>query len=295
MALQSELWYFSSMNNESNIPSFGLFGEQQPFPDVIHCEAFSDRAPLFDWHIVPHRHAQMSQFFVISEGHVSATADGKTWELSSGQYLYVPELCVHQFQFEPGTNGSVFSFPNSVVNSMGPNGGELLAVISKPFTGALCDHLRTLTDMLRTVSEQSQTFRSQLAVALSHSILALIAETERPNIQSTDGQITSRMAELDLLVAQHAAQGWSASDYAAALAVSTGHLSRLCRQASGLGAAAYIEQKVMVEACRLLAFTQLPISEIGYRLGFADPSYFSKRFKRAQGQAPSEYRSIFMG
>ena len=91
------------------------------------------------------------------------------------------------------------------------------------------------------------------------------------------------------------AESWTASDYADALALSTGHLSRLCRQASGRGAAAYIEHHLMEEACRLLAFTALPVSDIGYRLGYADPSYFSKRFRIVRQQAPTEYRAQFSG
>ena len=62
-----------------------------------------------------------------------------------------------------------------------------------------------------------------------------------------------------------------------------------------MGAKAYIEQAVMGEASRLLAFTRLPMSEIGYRLGFDDPSHFSKRFRAARGLAPSAYRRQLEG
>ena len=47
----------------------------------------------------------------------------------------------------------------------------------------------------------------------------------------------------------------------------------------------------MEEACRLLAFTALPVSQVGYRLGYGDPSYFTRRFTRLQGQTPSAYRA----
>jgi len=88
-------------------------------------------------------------------------------------------------------------------------------------------------------------------------------------------------------------EGGGASDYAAGWRVRAGQLSRLCRAASGMGAAAYLEHKIMDEACRLLAFTQLPVSAVGYRLGYGDPSYFTKRFRAARGQTPSRYRTRF--
>lgn len=49
----------------------------------------------------------------------------------------------------------------------------------------------------------------------------------------------------------------------------------------------------LTEARRLLAFTLLPVAEIGYRLGFPDPAYFSRRFRAATGESPSVYRARF--
>jgi len=61
-----------------------------------------------------------------------------------------------------------------------------------------------------------------------------------------------------------------------------------------LSASAYIEAHIIQEACRLLAFTQLSVAEVGYRLGFADPSYFSRRFRAVQQETPSVYRQRFV-
>ena len=53
------------------------------------------------------------------------------------------------------------------------------------------------------------------------------------------------------------------------------------RQATGRPASAAIEERVIREARRNLAYSNLPISEIAYELGFADPAYFSRVFARA--------------
>jgi AraC-like DNA-binding protein len=44
------------------------------------------------------------------------------------------------------------------------------------------------------------------------------------------------------------------------------------------------------EAIRLLKDSELNISEIAYNLGFSDPLYFSKYFKKEVGVAPLQYR-----
>lgn len=72
-----------------------------------------------------------------------------------------------------------------------------------------------------------------------------------------------------------------------------GHLNRLCQAALGTSASRHIEALTMTEARRLLAFTRLTVAEVGYRLGFADPSYFSRRFRAETGESPSAYRARF--
>ena len=83
--------------------------------------------------------------------------------------------------------------------------------------------------------------------------------------------------------------------YAEALHVTPKHLSALCRQATGQSATDLLRQKVATEAKVLLTGTALPISELGYRLGFFDVAHFSRWFKQAVGQPPSAYRARFTG
>ncbi len=51
-----------------------------------------------------------------------------------------------------------------------------------------------------------------------------------------------------------------------------------------------INDRIVLEAKRQLQHTSLNIKEIGYNLGFEDPSYFVKFFKRLAGTMPSEFR-----
>lgn len=264
------------------IPQYALFGETEHFPDVVHCEHFSARAPIHGWRISAHRHAHLAQVFLVNSGQIKASVDGQTLVLEAGHFLFVPANTVHKFIFQPDTEGSVISVPVSII----PAVPELRTGLSQIITGPTQVDLSGLADLLATALTGATPFRIQRAVGLVHSLLGLIAETT-----TRDHSRSPRLLDLDQLIARNMSQGWGASDYAAALAISPGHLSRLCRTATGKGSAAYIERAVMEEACRLLAFSQLPVSEIGYRLGFSDPSYFSKRFHRAHATPPSGYRA----
>lgn len=281
------------MTNDSRIPAFGLYGEQGPFPDVIHIEDFSARAPLHNWRIAPHRHGQMAQVLTVQDGWLNARADGVAARAGPGDFLYIPVNCVHEISFRPGSRGAVVSFPSSVVTSLAPPAPQIGAALAQPRWGRVGDRLGATLAMLRQTATGRGPFRAQQVVGMAHTVLALLAGTPGARDAVLPQPRSARLADLDALIAQHRAAGWTASDYAAALSVTTGHLSRLCRAATGHGAAAYIEHRIMEEACRLLAFTRLPVAEVGYRLGYIDPSYFSKRFRLVRGQAPTGYRAVF--
>ncbi|WP_025056442.1 helix-turn-helix domain-containing protein [Sulfitobacter noctilucicola] len=276
------------------IPIFTLYGETEAFPDVVHCERFSARAAALGWRISAHRHAHIAQLFLIQDGGVSATVDGAAMSLKSGQFLYIPAQMVHRFEFEPGTEGQVLSVPVGVVAAISPQSDDLRGALEKPMISETPTRLATLTELLLATVEDNGTFRTQETLALAHAILSLVAQSADDAAPLKDGKRNIRLPQFDQLIAKNLAAGWGASDYAAALSVSTGHLSRLCRDSTGLGATAYIEQARIEEACRLLAFTRLTVSEIGYRLGYDDPSYFSRRFRVVRNQAPSAYRKKFL-
>lgn len=281
------------MDPKNTIPAFGLYGEQGPFPDVIHVEDFSVRAPIHDWRILPHRHRQMSQLFLVTSGWIDATIDGIRHIVRRGDFLYIPEHCVHEFTFEPGSQGEIFSFPVNLVRTVSPGADQVTTRLSQPFVGQTDQPLNQVIEVLRDAVGDAGSCRAQRITGLAHFVLAKLAEISLSRTGPAHSPKDARLFALDALIADHLSKPVSASDCAKALSISTGHLSRLCRAATGLGAAAYIEQRRMQEACRLLAFTQLPVSEVGYRLGFQDPSYFSKRFRAARGQTPVQYRSVF--
>lgn len=77
---------------------------------------------------------------------------------------------------------------------------------------------------------------------------------------------------------------------AAAVHVTTNHLSKIFRQACGRPVLQYLLELRITEAKRLLTSTQLTIGEIASRTGFADPNYFTRYFRRQTGMTPGKYR-----
>lgn len=80
------------------------------------------------------------------------------------------------------------------------------------------------------------------------------------------------------------------SDFAAELGVTPGHLNALCRRHVGRSAGDMIRGRVIAEARRLLVHTDDDVGRIGAYLGYPDPAYFSRVFKRATRVTPLAYR-----
>ncbi len=84
----------------------------------------------------------------------------------------------------------------------------------------------------------------------------------------------------------------STKEYADKLNVSIKTLTNSISECSGKSALTFINDRVLLEAKRYLRYTDLLVKEISSRLGFEEPSYFVKFFKRKTGVLPNDFRKI---
>ena len=75
--------------------------------------------------------------------------------------------------------------------------------------------------------------------------------------------------------------------------LSPSHISRWFRTELGLSPMSYYQRRRIQLACRLLLQEQDSLSEIAYRLGFADGPHFARRFKSVMGASPRDYRKCY--
>ncbi|MDW5330104.1 AraC family transcriptional regulator [Plantactinospora sp. KLBMP9567] len=84
-------------------------------------------------------------------------------------------------------------------------------------------------------------------------------------------------------------------DYAGRLDCSVRTLTRACLAATGRSAKQVIDERVALEARRLLAATDLSVAEVGRRLGFPEPTNFGRFFQREVGRSPGAFRAGLPG
>lgn len=76
------------------------------------------------------------------------------------------------------------------------------------------------------------------------------------------------------------------------LNVSASYLSELCKRYVGKTTQQVLLDRIILEAKRLLKYSTLSIKEIAFKLGYDDPSYFSRLYKSKTGESPLSYRSV---
>jgi AraC family transcriptional regulator, transcriptional activator of pobA len=81
----------------------------------------------------------------------------------------------------------------------------------------------------------------------------------------------------------------TAQYYADELNITQHHLNRIIKEQTGKTATELIRARTLLEAKRMLTFTDMTISEIAAELGFFDSSYFAKIFKKEEGVSASAF------
>lgn len=280
-------WYFSDMTQTAPIPVWQLYGEEGAFPDMLHVERIVDRAAGLDWTIAAHRHAHLHQFLHLAAGGVEMTLDGRKLAVEPPFVLSVPRGAVHGFTFAAGTEGHVLTLPAAHFPELFGPASETAPALRHSFCLTADAALAARFAGIAAQHSGQAAFR---ALTLRAGVVALACDLlTRHSPGETRSQTDPRIQRLEAMLRDGPPQ--RLDHYAEKLGLSPRHLSRLCLQETGLSAKAFIDGQVMREACRMLAYTRMSVQQIGFHLGFDDPSYFSRAFQRHLGLAPSAYRA----
>ncbi|EGQ7672177.1 helix-turn-helix domain-containing protein [Vibrio cholerae] len=145
------------------------------------------------------------------------------------------------------------------------------------------------SDALRraTVEDVNDLLRCQIVLLIK---LLFIRQVNEHSLPDTSTGIVNRFRQFQALVEEHYCVWHQVSQYAAKLGYSEKSLNRYSMSVVGLTAKVIISSRINLEAKRLLAHTDMPITAISEDLGFEETTYFTKFFKRETGCTPSMFR-----
>ena len=120
----------------------------------------------------------------------------------------------------------------------------------------------------------------------------LLLELERISLSSQNASVVPQLLlDYNDLIEHDFISNRQVRSYAIRLGISSNYLNVLTQRYFGKSALEMINERVTLEIKRLLLRTDYDISEIAYKLGFNELSYFSRFFRRNTGMSPHEFRT----
>jgi AraC family transcriptional activator of pobA len=252
----------------------------------------------------PHRH-DYHELIWVRAGRGRHLLDGRPFPVRPHTITVIGRGQVHVFELGEDLHGAVVRFrEEGLVDSgarrgtpewlLAGQGGRTVVVphSEAPRLDALLDALHA--ELQRPPDEHSPDVQRHLLSVILRWIERWYDEsrTERRDADDAEVQLHRRFTRrLEEDFAVH----HGAPHYADALGVPPAALSRALAHVTGRATKDLIIERVMLEAARLLRFTDLAVSEVAHRVGFDDPLYFSRAFKRRHDESPQAYRDHVRG
>lgn len=157
-------------------------------------------------------------------------------------------------------------------------------------------HRKNIAELWKQIGDEFKQHRSDYELALQSLLRLLLVSAHRTAAEiASNGQKSSAASariyqRFIKLLSGDIPENHLPKHYAQQLKVSVDYLSECVRLHSGHNTSELLHRRITLESKRLLAHSDLTVSEIAYHLHFKDPSYFSRFFKRNTNQLPKEFR-----
>lgn len=255
--------------------------------------------------IRPHIHSfyQVLWFFKGTGYHY---VDFKQYEVNPDTLFFIGKNQVHYFDESTDYQGVMLHFNEQflVQNDDDINFFLKYNLFNNPYQQPFCvisekadNELNTIVSQINAELEKEEDFgHAELLRAFLNSFL-ICAQREKSNrvINKEQQLVSANEKHIQLLrfinlVELNYQKGMPVSEYASLLNVSGKTLTDLTNKIVFKTPSMIIQERIIIEAQRLLTHSNLNVNQIGYKLGFDDPSYFVKYFKKYTKYAPTEFR-----
>ncbi|MBZ0327144.1 MAG: helix-turn-helix domain-containing protein [Altibacter sp.] len=155
------------------------------------------------------------------------------------------------------------------------------------------DVLTTLFKMLYIEMKSRDNLQLEMLQMMLKRLLILCTRIykEQNMVSKLRTQSIDAIREYNYLVEQHFKTKHTVTEYAALLFKSPKTLSNLFKKYGATTPQQFIQNRIMLEARRLLIYSEKSISEIGFDLGFSDLQSFSRFFRKQEGNSPQKFRN----
>lgn len=244
------------------------------------------------------------------EGEGVHYVDFNEYPVSPGTVFFISPGQIHSFDKRHDQKGVVLKICSELLNDGSSNDAIYLrynvfnAFDQRPYAKVSEKDVTIVADLLKSIEQELHETESighrEYLQSLIKLFLIRVQRNSTSMSQDSDGQEskmlnpvrTSHKSFLAFrqLLEENYHRLHTVKDYAALLNVTTKTLNQYVSECSSYTPLELINNRIILEAKRLLRYSNMTVKEIAFRLGFDDPSYFVKFFKRLAKTSPADYR-----
>lgn len=262
---------------------------QEPVLEDLLCTRVGFQGPS-SAHYIPRADGSRDHILIFcTEGRGWLELDGEEWPVNPNDAFLIPQGTPHIYGADPDLPWS-----NYWVHFRGHQGTAFAKLIGGPASPVI--HLQRYEEVVVCIEQlyqymgnvhaQSELIAASGALSQLLCLIQFRMGTTEPKGRTAEEGIQRSIDFMHKNLAKTLRLG----DLANVAGMSPGHYGMLFRTSCNHTPIDYFNQLKIQKACELLRTTDRPVGEIGESLGFADPYYFSRLFKKVIGQSPRAYR-----
>ena len=225
-------------------------------------------------------------YLMLTGGSITYEVDNIEYRLTKGDALFVPQGAVRS-----AWNESRLPHQMYVVHFHYLGDGDRLSLLAAPrpiqIKSLPFDYMKQRFSLL-TQRWLRKSFYSEAAI---HGILLemLAIANEEADLRDNPGKSNRIVMELQQYILEHYRRTITVPELAEHVDRTPNYVSHIFKVDTGLSISEYVQQIRISAACDLLTNSQMSVSEISDFLGFCEPSYFNRVFKKTTSLSPSAY------
>lgn len=238
------------------------------------------------------RQEPINQFIFIccTQGSGWYNIGGQTYQVTANQYFILPPETPHTYAADKVDPWTIYWFhfkgtvaAHYVSGNLSPK--EINTNINKQNNY----HTILFEEMFNTLARGYTTDNLHYVSSILHNYLGLLRYSKSlPNQNQTDEEsvITTAIHFMEMNIERR----MTLQEMTDVTGYSPSHFSLLFREKTGHAPLTYFNLLKTQQACFLLDSTKMKINQICYKVGFDDPYYFSRLFRKIMEVSPKEYR-----
>lgn len=246
-----------------------------------------------------HRHDFYFVLF-IKKGSGEHEIDFVKYKLDNDSVFFIRPGQVHQLNIDKGSSGFMLQFN---ADFYAPSEKTSSIVFRKVSNKNHCQLSRArfeiielhLQYILKEFTQKQDRYKEAVKASLEIIFIELLRQSSNPNKASNEKKIYAqeRLEELQDLLEKNIHDKKQVSDYAQMLNLTSYQLNAITKTLLRKTCSELINEQIILEAKRMLIGTVNQVNQIADMLGYDDPSYFIRFFKKQTGHTPEAFRQNF--